>query len=487
MSFFSSIRKHKSHPVGSSLSPSGSGAGTGGSGAGGSGGDDAERTGRTRSRSPWGLRTSSKSRSRSRPQSREPSAEGMRGDMMTDAESEGEGARPMPHVSPANAYYDSDEDSDAESDGDSWYDHPGAGAFDEDEDEFEIDEELEKNTEANASATTPYDLIQKEGPTMVYPGEGPNILPQTDPMTSSFSSLNRPAATTTDSQATITPNGPPRVNPRTGSIARRKSTKASMSSLPRLELNTSRPAFEKNRCTVTLTHGDPDRAIEEAGPKKRRRRYLVASDLSDESLYAIQWAIGTVLREGDECFIVSVMETDSKLDTEDGAKQAKITNQRERQASALALARQTTTLLERTRLNVRIYCQAIHAKVPRHMLIDMIDYLEPTLVLVGSRGLTKLKGMLLGSTSNYLVQKSSSPVMVTRRPLRVSRTVHRKVSSLDRTARVSLAEAAIEKESHAQAVDAPEEHQEGQEIQAEVKEMQMPKQGEVLSRTNTRE
>lgn len=69
----------------------------------------------------------------------------------------------------------------------------------------------------------------------------------------------------------------------------------------------------------------------------------------------------------------------------------------------------------------------------------------------------------------------------------MSRTVHRKVSSLDRTARVSLAEAAIEKESHAQAVDAPEEHQEGQEIQAEVKEMQMPKQGEVLSRTNTRE
>ena len=80
------------------------------------------------------------------------------------------------------------------------------------------------------------------------------------------------------------------------------------------------------------------------------------------------------------------------VDTDDVSKQAKITNQRERQAAALALARQTTALLERTRLNVRIYCQASHAKVPRHMLIDMIDYLEPTLVLVGSRGLTKLKG-----------------------------------------------------------------------------------------------
>lgn len=78
-------------------------------------------------------------------------------------------------------------------------------------------------------------------------------------------------------------------------------------------------------------------------------------------------------------------------------------------------------------------------------------------------------------------------MQVTRRPLRVSRTVHRKVSSLDRTARVSLADAAIEKESHGQAVDDPEEHQEGAAIQEEVQEMQMPREGEVLSRTNTRE
>lgn len=29
-------------------------------------------------------------------------------------------------------------------------------------------------------------------------------------------------------------------------------------------------------------------------------------------LMGIQWAIGTVLRDGDECLIVSVMETDTK-------------------------------------------------------------------------------------------------------------------------------------------------------------------------------
>lgn len=34
------------------------------------------------------------------------------------------------------------------------------------------------------------------------------------------------------------------------------------------------------------------------------------------------------------------------------------------------------------------------------------------MVIVGSRGLGKLKGILLGSTSHYLVQKSSVPIMV---------------------------------------------------------------------------
>jgi hypothetical protein len=81
-----------------------------------------------------------------------------------------------------------------------------------------------------------------------------------------------------------------------------------------------------NSCTIFLDHGDP---LGVAATKQRTRKYLVASDLSDESLYAIEWsqfvqmsmellvdisstAIGTVLRDGDTCIIVSVMETESK-------------------------------------------------------------------------------------------------------------------------------------------------------------------------------
>lgn len=80
-------------------------------------------------------------------------------------------------------------------------------------------------------------------------------------------------------------------------------------------------------------------------------------------------------------------------------------------------------------------------------------------------------------------------MQVVRRPLRVSRTVHRKISSLDRTARVSLADAAIEKESHAQAVDQPENEQvEGKDVKERVGEMEVHEaDGGDLSRTTTRE
>ncbi len=120
--------------------------------------------------------------------------------------------------------------------------------------------------------------------------------------------------------------------------------------------------------------------------------------------------------------VVSVMETDTKLDALDPKHEevsARMEHQRIRQAMASVLAKQATHLLERTRLEVRISCQAIHAKNSRHMLLDLIDFYEPTMVVVGSRGLGSLRGILLGSTSHYLVQKSSAPVMVARKRLKL--------------------------------------------------------------------
>ena len=56
------------------------------------------------------------------------------------------------------------------------------------------------------------------------------------------------------------------------------------------------------------------------------------------------------------------------------------------------LVRQVTSLLQRTRLQITATCQYLHAKNARHMLLDMIDFLEPTMAIVGSRGLGEIKG-----------------------------------------------------------------------------------------------
>ena len=46
--------------------------------------------------------------------------------------------------------------------------------------------------------------------------------------------------------------------------------------------------------------------------ERRKRMYVIASDLSEESRYAVEWGIGTVLRDGDEMLIVTVVENEAR-------------------------------------------------------------------------------------------------------------------------------------------------------------------------------
>ncbi|KAJ5984177.1 hypothetical protein N7481_006276 [Penicillium waksmanii] len=46
------------------------------------------------------------------------------------------------------------------------------------------------------------------------------------------------------------------------------------------------------------------------------------------------------------------------------------------------------------------------------------------MVIVGARGQSALKGVLLGSFSNYLLQHSSVPVMVARRKLKRHKNIN---------------------------------------------------------------
>lgn len=204
--------------------------------------------------------------------------------------------------------------------------------------------------------------------------------------------------------------------------------------------------------------------------RKRQRMYLVATDISPEAEYALEWTIGTVLRDGDTLFAVYAVDEESAgeggaVDIGQGAESVRDTAavlkrlptntiapnspgpsplaktgqlssagiagdtrsrsrntfssaETERRRALEDVTARCVRLLRKTRLQVRVVVEVFHCKSPRHMITEVIDFLSPTLVIIGSRGRSAVKGVLLGSFSNYLVTKSSVPVMVARKKLR---------------------------------------------------------------------
>ncbi|KAL8952904.1 MAG: hypothetical protein Q9222_001194 [Ikaeria aurantiellina] len=234
------------------------------------------------------------------------------------------------------------------------------------------------------------------------------------------------------------------------------------------------------RVIRTILRGDYRGIQEQAKAKKRKlRTYFVATDLSEEAAYALEWTIGTVLRDGDTLLAIYAVNEETgtgktgdperidglelsegamamqdttatmermtsetpqptasppgsaalaaigfgsraRRDSDRGSKESRVRSKgdAERLHAIDMIGETCTTFLRKTRLQVRVTVEVISCKSPRHMITEAIDFFEPTLVILGSRGRGALKGTLLGSFSNYLVAKSSIPVMVARKRLR---------------------------------------------------------------------
>ncbi|KUI53430.1 hypothetical protein VP1G_00900 [Cytospora mali] len=219
------------------------------------------------------------------------------------------------------------------------------------------------------------------------------------------------------------------------------------------------------RALRIIYRGDWRQVVQEAKEEQRPlRKYIVATDLSDESTHALEWAVGTVLRDGDTMLCISCVDEeignapgggvqvpdDSKAMKEQGAALNVIANSKvpvtpggsvlevqktgqgldlspgpikskaeeDRHKAVKDITERVTRLLRKTRLQVRVIVEVLHCKNPKHQILEIIDVVNPTLVVVGSRGQSALKGVILGSFSNYLVTKSSVPVMVARKKLR---------------------------------------------------------------------
>lgn len=170
-----------------------------------------------------------------------------------------------------------------------------------------------------------------------------------------------------------------------------------------------------SRVIQTITRGNFFQLI---NPKVKPKMFLLCMDFSPESIFALEWSLGTVLVDGSVLFIVCVIE-DGDTNHHLKGNTSNETSREQTRLNMLNKARQQVlNLLKLTKLQIHIVIEIIHHPIPRHLILEFIDNLQPTLVIVGSKGQSAIKGVLLGSLSNYLVTKLTVPVMVVREKLK---------------------------------------------------------------------
>ena len=187
-----------------------------------------------------------------------------------------------------------------------------------------------------------------------------------------------------------------------------------------------------NRSVRVIYRGDFTKVVSTAVEEhKTLRKYLVATDMSDHSQHALEWAVGTVLRDGDTLVVVRCLDEESEEgigalapppatahrsssisvltsgglgsnggdsgsasssapEKLDGASTDKLEG--ERNGVVEDLTAKVSRLLRRTKLQVRVIVEVIHCRTPKHLVLEMIDLIKPTLVILGSRGRSAIKG-----------------------------------------------------------------------------------------------
>lgn len=232
---------------------------------------------------------------------------------------------------------------------------------------------------------------------------------------------------------------------------------------------------ESHRTIQIITRGEYAKLVQEAEEEHHPpRKYLVATDLSEESTHALEWAIGTVLRDGDTLLAIYCVDEETGIAGGDNggpgipdeplamkAQAAAINTvttsktpitpsgthlplhtsrplpllphhpsstgsseglaagagtgtsggttssvspapssttrerskaEEERFRAVHDISERVTKLLRKTRLQVRVIVEVLHCKNPKHLITEVIDLVNPTLVILGSRGRSALKG-----------------------------------------------------------------------------------------------
>ncbi|KAF7732823.1 hypothetical protein EC973_000099 [Apophysomyces ossiformis] len=168
----------------------------------------------------------------------------------------------------------------------------------------------------------------------------------------------------------------------------------------------------------TMTHTDlPNYSFTLRGKtpgykrSRRSRTFMVATDLANYSEYALNWASEEVMDDGDELIVLRVVTVDMHDKKANIQSLLRHEEQQSRENATKVMEKIMQGSSPEKRVSVII--EFVIGKV-QETIQHMIAMYQPSLLIVGTRGLSEFKGMLLGSVSKYCLQHSPVPVTVVR-------------------------------------------------------------------------
>lgn len=178
---------------------------------------------------------------------------------------------------------------------------------------------------------------------------------------------------------------------------------------------------EPDRIVVNFSYGtSPNR------PVTKSRKYLMACDFGEESTYAMNWAMGTMLRDGDEIHVAAVVNIEDDVNDMDEEEKYRLWQELDRKSKAL-ISQVRTKLGEMLLFNIKITIYSIAGQT-KETLLDLICNTPLTMVVCGSREKGAFKGLLMGSVSTFLVHNAPVPVSVVR-PQKKAKVSKRKMTA----------------------------------------------------------
>ncbi|KAI9207802.1 uncharacterized protein BJ171DRAFT_565570 [Polychytrium aggregatum] len=148
------------------------------------------------------------------------------------------------------------------------------------------------------------------------------------------------------------------------------------------------------------------------------KKIMVCVDDSIYGVQALEHALVHAVQDNDDVVVVTVVKPQASADYAElvgatGAISSSITDEELQSAGLIEVRDLLKKILIKYPVRANFVVKALLGD-PRESLVSYSEEISPDLIVVGSRGRTGLKSLLLGSVSTHVVHHARYPVLVVR-------------------------------------------------------------------------